>query len=380
MDVLKTETAPLVSVTIVTYNSSKYIAGCLEALCLHDYPALEVVVVDNHSQDSSRSIVEGFSGRLAMLRINNDFNHGFCGGQNQAIAASHGAWVLALNPDVVLAPEFISRLISGIEARNDPAVGIACGRLLSAEPRCLDSTGMYFTPQLRHFDRDGRMEDRGQHRSQEYVFGASGAAALYRRAMIEAISIPTANKGPGAEFFDVDFFAYREDADLSWRAQLMGWNCLYVPDAVGSHVRTCRPENRARMPAVVNMHSVKNRFLMRIKNIGAGLYLRHFVAITLRDLCVVVYCLFKERTSLPGLAMVLRDWRKAWAKRCWIQSRRRRSDRELAVWFNAEPVALAMPPAIDLPAVSSTGESKPLPLDGDGGFKSPAAVTMGRRP
>ena len=360
---------PLVSVTIVTYNSGKHIAACLEALCLQNYPALEVVVVNNNSQDGSRASVEAFSGRLAqrqinMVRIANDFNDGFCGGQNQALAASRGTWVLALNPDVVLAPEFISRLIAGLQARHDPALGMACGRLLSTTAGQLDSTGMYFTPQLRHFDRDGRQEDRGQHGVPEYVFGATGAAALYSRAMIEAISIPAA-AGQDGEFFDRDFFAYREDADVSWRAQLMGWNCLYVPEALGWHVRTCVPENRALMPAAVNMHSVKNRFLMRIKNIGAGLYLRHFLAITLRDLCAVGFCFYKERTSLPGLTMVLRGWRKTWAKRRWIQSRRQRSDRELAVWFNADPVSFPVIanralPALDLPAPSSPVESKPL--------------------
>jgi GT2 family glycosyltransferase len=350
---------PLVSVTIVTYNSGKHIAACLEALCLQDYPSLEVVVVDNHSQDGSAAIVETFSARLAQLQINlrqihNDFNNGFCGGQNQAIAASQGAWVLALNPDVLLTPEFISRLIAGIQAQNDPAVGMACGRLVSTRPGRLDSTGMYFTPQLRHFDRDGRAEDRGQHRVPEYVFGATGAAALYSRALIGAISIPT---DLGAEFFDNSFFAYREDADVSWRAQLLGWNCLYVPDAVGSHVRTCVPENRDQMAAAVNMHSVKNRFLMRIKNIGAGLYLRHFSAITLRDLGAIAYCVCKERTSLPGLAMTFRDWRKTWAKRQWVQSRRQRSDDELAAWFSTEPVAFPARPALASAAASVGDES-----------------------
>jgi GT2 family glycosyltransferase len=164
------------------------------------------------------------------------------------------------------------------------------------------------------------------------------------------------------EFFDHDFFAYREDADLSWRAQLLGWNCLYVPDAIGSHVRRCVPENRAQMPAVVNMHSVKNRFLMRIKNIGAGLYFRHFWSITLRDFAALGFCLAKERTSLPGLGLVLRDWRKIWAKRRWIQSRRRRSDSELARWFKREPVSFPVRPVME-PAALPTVEANALAID-----------------
>ena len=85
------------------------------------------------------------------------------------------------------------------------------------------------------------------------------------------------------EFFDADFFAYREDADLAWRAQLFGWKCLYTPLAVAYHVRQVLPEKRSALPALINMHSVKNRWLMRIKNTTAHLYARHFVAITVRD-------------------------------------------------------------------------------------------------
>ena len=70
---------------------------------------------------------------------------------------------------------------------------------------------------------------------------ACGAAALYRREMIDDVS-------EGDNFFDPDFFAYREDADVAWRAQLLGWRCLYVPGAVGYHVRTVVPGNRRDVP------------------------------------------------------------------------------------------------------------------------------------
>jgi GT2 family glycosyltransferase len=172
----------------------------------------------------------------------------------------------------------------------------------------------------------------------------------------------------GPEFFDEEFFAYREDADVAWRAQLLGWNCLYVPQARGTHVRACLPDNRAQMPPLVNMHSVKNRFLMRIKNIGARLYLRHCLAITVRDICVVGYCLVVERSSLPGLWRVLSEFPRTWAKRKWIQSRRKRSDRELAAWFQGRreslpAVALAnakiSPPAAANTAANATLGGRP---------------------
>src|ERR1044071_5783653 len=85
------------------------------------------------------------------------------------------------------------------------------------------------------------------------------------------------------EFFDSDFFVYREDADVAWRAQLMGWNCIYAPLARGYHVRNVLPGNRRALPPEINMHSVKNRFLMRIKNISPDLYRRNWFSITVRS-------------------------------------------------------------------------------------------------
>ena len=101
------------------------------------------------------------------------------------------------------------------------------------------------------------------------MFGATAAAALYRRAMIEDISLD-------GEFFDTDFFVYREDADVAWRAQLMGWKCLYGPSrAATTCARSCRATGALCRPEI-NMHSVKNRFLMRIKNISGHLYWRNW--------------------------------------------------------------------------------------------------------
>ena len=148
----------------------------------------------------------------------------------------------------------------------------------------VDSTGIYFNPMLRHLDRGSQEVDNGHYLKHEYVFGATAAAALYRREMIENISLD-------GEFFDSDFFVYREDADVAWRAQLMGWSCIYAPLARGYHVRNVLPGNRRALPPEINMHSVKNRFLMRIKNISTDLYWRNWFSITMRDLAVVGCCL-----------------------------------------------------------------------------------------
>ena len=116
---------------------------------------------------------------------------------------------------------------------------------------------------------------------------------LYRREMIDDVAID-------GEFFDPDFFVYREDADVAWRAQLLGWRCMYTPQARGYHVRNVLPGNRRALPAVINMHSVKNRFLMRIKNMTPDLYRRNWVSITSRDLVVLGCCLVREHQLAAG--------------------------------------------------------------------------------
>lgn len=324
-----------VSITIVTYNSGRFIRRCLESVLEQRYAKTQVIVVDNGSTDGTADILEGFSDRVTL--VFNETNAGFAAAQNQAIAISRTDWVLALNPDVLLMPGFIATLVAAGE--SDSNVGTVCGKLLSMSadfkfpPQpSFDSTGVYFTPTLRHFDRGSGETDAGQYERCEYVFGATGAAALYRREMIEHISI-------GGEFYDRDFFVYREDADVAWRAQLFGWTCLYVPFAQGYHVRTVKPANRRHLPAYINMHSVKNRFLLRIKNVTGGLYLRHFLRISCRDLVVILGCLTHEFQSLPAFPAIIGMLRRQLAKRQHIMAGRRVSHEYMEQWFSFTPVS-----------------------------------------
>ncbi len=332
---------PLVSITIVTFNSARYIERCLEFVFKQDYPQIEIIVVDNHSSDATQAVLQRFTSRIRV--IYNPENTGFAAAQNQAIALSGGSWVLTLNPDVRLSPTFVSSMVAAGEL--DPKVGAVAGKLLIMnedfsipEQSIFDSTGLYFTPNLRHFDRGNHTPDRGQYDHFEYVFGCTGAAALYRRSMIENISI-------GGEFFDSDFFAYREDADVAWRSQLLGWKCIYTPHAVAWHVRRVIPSRRRSLPAAINMHSVKNRWLMRIKNMTGDLYRRHWLAITLRDCVVIGACLLFEWSSLRAFVLVLRNWSRTWAKRREIMRKRCASDLELARWFAWKPSGVPLRPA-----------------------------------
>jgi len=336
-----------VCVALVTHNSERYIRRCLQAVLLQERVQVEVIVVDNASVDDTRAILREFGRRIRVIR--NPGNRGFAEGQNQAIRSSSTPWVLTLNPDVLMPPDFIRNLLDAGE--SDSRAGTVCGKLLSigagfepfAESR-IDSTGIFFTPAMRHFDRGWREPDAGSSEGMEYVFGATAAAALFRRTMIEDISID-------GNFFDPDFFVYREDADVAWRAQLLGWRCLYTPLAVAHHVRTVTSVNRRAVPALLNMHSVKNRFLMRIKNVTAGVCLRCFFPMIARDLIVVGGTLLYEPTSLPAFGEVLLCLPRALRQRREIMRRRRATDEEMASWFRFQPVSRPAGP-VDLPVTA----------------------------
>jgi len=319
-----------IAVAIVSFESARFLGACLDALAAQSAPPAEVVVVDNASRDGSAEIARRH--RVVSRVEASAANVGFAAGQNRAIGLTRSPWVLTLNPDVVLGEGFLAVL--GARARAaDVRLGTLCGKLLRlgddlrpVDPPLIDSTGIVFTRAFRHLDRGSGDLDRGQWEREEQVFGASAAAALYRRDMIEDVAI-------GGEFFDEAFFAYREDADVAWRARLFGWDCLYVPSAVGYHVRRVLPERRRELPAMLNRHSVKNRFLMRIKNADAAVWRRCGARGALRDAAVVGGCLFREWSSLPALVDVARLWPRARLQRREIQTRRRRSGDDIARWF-----------------------------------------------
>jgi GT2 family glycosyltransferase len=333
------------SIVLVTWNSARYLRRCLEGLAHQTHRDAELIVVDNASADESLSLIPP-GARI----IRNDTNRGFSAAVNQAIDVATGELILAVNPDCHLLPEYIERLAAVFD---DPSVGSATGMLVRArgfdiEPTDeIDSLGIRMTRTGRHLDiaqgvilsradgegpsplRTGRsfavyaaQDDTGPFE----VFGVSGAAAMFRAAFLRDVRID-------GEALDEDFFAYREDADLAWRGRLFGWRAVCEPAAVAYHVRRVTPEARRELPPDVNMHSVKNRFLLRLKNQGAYLALRNFPFELARDVIVLIAALTIERTSLPAFAWLWRNRARVLAKRREIQRRRKVSDRELAKWF-----------------------------------------------
>jgi GT2 family glycosyltransferase len=318
-------TAPLprVSIGVVTWNSADVIEACVRAVRALTWPDIELRILDNASTDGTRDLLVGFTG--AEERLDRPANTGFSAAHNALIRATSGEFYLALNPDVVLMPGFLEPLVETM--RLDPRLGSATGKLLRLDdPAIVDSAGIVMLPSQRHLDRGAGDPDDGRFEHREYVFGASGAAALYRRAMLDDTEVD-------GEYFDEDFFAYREDADLAWRAQLLGWRCAFVPGARALHRRRVTPERRGTLPAAINRASVRNRFLLRIKNQPLGHALAYLVPALARDCQVAGYVLLREWSSIGGLVDVVRLLPRTLAKRRRIARRRTQPVGDLVDWF-----------------------------------------------
>ena len=311
-----TASLPDVSIIVVSKDDAADLPVSIASALAQTGVVCETLLVDNASTDASREVASRAGARLLALPE----NVGFAGAMNAGIEATSGRYVLALNPDCRLAPDFASTLVRRLDAGDAADVGSASGRLLRAQgpgldpSDRLDSAGIFFTAAGRHFDRGAGELERGRYVREEEVFGPSGAAGFYRRAALETARISTG-------WFDADFFLYREDADLAWRLRNLGWRSLYVPSAAASHRRRNLPERRRSMTELANLHSVKNRFLLRINNQSPKEALWTAVPTFARDLLVLGASLTVERSSLPAFGWLWRNRRRLWAKRREIREK-----------------------------------------------------------
>ena len=316
---------------VVVRDHARTLRSTLSSLAGQTARPQRIVVVDNASADGSAGVIEDLARTLPLEVQRFHQNRGFAAAANDAIRRTRAEWILTLNPDCRLAPDYLSQLLAAASARE--RVGAVTGLLLRGEGEALsatervDSSGMVVTASGRHLDRGAGRRMRTRLLRPAWVFGASGAAALYRREAIEDVAYPA------GEVFDESFFAYREDADLAWRLQRRTWRCLYWPAARAWHERGLKPEDGRRGTPEINRHSVRNRFLLRWSNADWRWLAICFPWWLVRDLMVTAACLTVERASMPGL-------KEAWALRPQQRARGRAnasralvSGWQVARWF-----------------------------------------------
>lgn len=327
--------SPAVSVVVVNWNHGALIGECLDALLAQDYPSFDVIVVDNGSTDGSPEWISRHHSGIQLYRLGE--NLGFSKAFNTGARRARGALVLSLNPDVIVEPGFLRGMVA-VLSQNE-RIGTVAPKLLQADdPSILDSTGLFIDRRRRPYDRGQGETDRDQYDARSEVFGACGAAALYRRAMLEDLAIE-------GEYFDEDFFAYYEDADLAWRAHLRGWRCVYAPEAVATHARgwgdTLRKRGRVTKKATGPRLALRNRYLMTVKNDAWRYFLIDLPWILGAELPRLAYAAVVMSRVLLGIPDLLRALPSAFRKRKSVRDRRTVTDAMVRRWFVAPEGTMA---------------------------------------
>ncbi|GAB2955524.1 hypothetical protein GCM10027048_21650 [Hymenobacter coalescens] len=313
-------TSPSVLLSIVTWNSAASIEACLRSVLAQSYRDFTVWVVDNASADDTCARVAALAasdGRVALHKLPE--NTGFCGGHNYAIDRTRMPYVLLVNPDVELAPDYLARALTAMA--REPRIGMVCGLLVqSPEPDpIIDSAGLTALPGGRY-----GLRLHGQRLSTApvvsgWVDGADGALPLLRRRFIDDLRVQ-------GQFFDERFFAHKEDWDVAWRGQLYGWRTWLETGCRAVHPRVFRPGNlalRQRLAGAIKTDAVKNQLLLLLKNAPAGQVLRHWLQALPRQLAILLYILVREPRSLRAYAYVWRHRRAVLATRRRVQARAR---------------------------------------------------------
>ena len=309
---LNSQQKPSVDIIVVNWNGIDHLQVCLSALLNQTYKNINIIFVDNGSTDESIKFVKESFPSITILAF--DKNNGFCKANNYAMENSQSEFIALINNDTEADPQWISSAITTLTNHND--VGFVASRICFFDKRDLiDTCGdLYFS--------SGYPEKRGwlnlfsdEFNSPKYVFGACAGAAVYRRSMLNKIG-----------FFDEEYFAYQEDIDLSFRAQLQGYQCLYDPKSIVFHKvgSTAKKMNSSRI-----FWSHRNHLYTLIKNLPLSLAGKYFFDIFFAEIAVFLSSILQKnlKVFIKARIAVFCNLKGLLKKRKIIQAKKISSDK-----------------------------------------------------
>jgi GT2 family glycosyltransferase len=283
----------LISTIIVNHNRKELLLKCLKSLEAQELVPDEIILLDNASTDGSAEAVRLEFPYVSIAR--NRRNLSFSVSCNQGINLAKGEFILLLNNDIVLDRYFVKSLLDIM--LNDRRIGVAGGKVLSFNGKYIDSAGQFLAKSRKIVDRGYREADKGQYDRKGPVFSISASAAFYRRTMLEGIK-------EGKEYFDEDFEFFYEDMDIAWRARNKAWKVCYEPKAVAYHMRGATTKTRnpgafflkkyyiPRLSPELQSCSIRNRYLIMLKNDSVKDILRNFAFILWYEIKQACYIFF----------------------------------------------------------------------------------------
>lgn len=299
------------TVLVLSVDEAALLETCLPAALAQE--GARVVVIDNACTDETLTLCERLGVQTVRLRT----RVSYAAAMNAGLASTDGEAVLLLNADCVLGDGFLAAARVRL---SRPGVG-------SVAPKLIRATGPTEADRLTVLDTAGMTLDRRRKNAlvghgepaaayprSQAVFGGDGACVLYRREVLDACA-------DGAEVFDEDMALWASDVDLAWRAQLLGWGCVYEPAAVAWHQRFYSPTTRAGVPEHHRRLQFRNRYLMLLKNDTAAGLLRDLPWVLVYELLALGHVLLRERHLLGGYADAVRLAPGARRRRKVVQAR-----------------------------------------------------------
>lgn len=323
----------MVSIIVLNFNGLKnnFLPQCLNSLSKQTYKLLQIIVVDNASTDDSVKYVEEEFPNVLMIK--NRQNLGFCRGNNIGFEKAIGDFVLFANNDTFFSEICIEKLLQAIEQM--PQVGMIAPKLIrllpdNHEPQIIDSAGLLLLNNFMLRDRGFGELDRDQYCEPMFLFAPCGAAAFFRKKALETV------RQKCGELWDEDFVAYYEDGDLAWRIHQEGWKCLYLPEAVIVHYRGgSSPHNFFRKPFDFKVHTIKNRYLMLIKNASLKLIIKQWYPLLHQELLVWGYMVLHPNLLIAVVKALYKNIPTAVKKRQLIKPK---VGRDSLLIFQQKPV------------------------------------------
>jgi GT2 family glycosyltransferase len=301
-----------VGVVIPSWNGADSLGPCLKSLQQQSLSA-HIILVDNGSTDNSVALVTEKYPDVEIVQ--HQTNLGYAGGVNPGfrLAIERGYdYIAPFNNDAIADKDWLRHLVDFLD--KNPTYGIAACKLLSRDGDRLDSSGEDYTTWGLPYPRGRDETDTDAYDKQTEIFGASGGASLYRVAMLREVGL-----------LDEDFFAYYEDVDLSFRAQLAGWQVVYIPE---SRVYHATSTTGRRIKGFFTEQTMKNLPMLLWKNVP-----RAFLPAILPRFALAYFTFFASATQRGQLGYALRGfwraftlWPKKHGERRAIQGGRKVSD------------------------------------------------------
>ena len=412
----KNQEFPKVTISVINYNDRKFIFQAIESAVNQDYPNLEIIITDNNSTDGTREEIgervaeweeirksqndstreyganekiplasfdkRGTNGENKSIKyIKNSENAGFGRPHNEAMRIMKSDFILLLNSDAILTPNYVENAIKPFQ---DPKVGAVQGKLLrydfdknelcknkeNPELNIIDTTGLMMLKNRRIVCIGQGQADKGQFEKETEVFGADGAIPVYRKEALEDVKLPmiksltptlsqrerepnkkeTKSLQPTTynlnsyEYFDENFFMYKEDVDLAWRLRLCGWKTIYTPQAIAYHGRGSGDsmaksyidiiKERRKINKKAKFFSFKHQRLMQIKNdFPSLLFTKHLPRFIIKEVGAWAYMMIFERFTLRILKDLYRDIPLFLKKRKIVMAKKKISTKEMERWF-----------------------------------------------